>query len=50
MSALGENVHLNEDELEALITADDPEDVEKEDNFHSLQQKSPPIRIDGDDK
>jgi len=30
-------VHMNEEDLEVLITLDDPEDLEKEDTFHSLE-------------
>ena len=48
MSALSENVHLNEEELESLITADDPEDPEKEDNFHDPH--STPLKTDRNDQ
>jgi hypothetical protein len=30
-------VHMSEEDLEVLITLDDPEDPEKEDTFHNLQ-------------
>ena len=30
-------VHMSEEDLELLITLDDPEDPEKEDTFHHLE-------------
>ena len=30
-------VHMSEEDLEVLITLDDPEDPEKEDTFHHLE-------------
>ena len=30
-------VHMSEEDLEVLITLDDPEDPEKEDTFHNVQ-------------
>ena len=45
MSALGENFHVNEEELEVLVTVDDPEDPEKEDTFHDLHPNSAPINV-----
>jgi hypothetical protein len=30
-------VHMSEEDLELLITLDDPEDLEKEDAFHDLK-------------
>jgi hypothetical protein len=30
-------VHMSEEDLELLVTLDDPEDLEKEDTFHDLK-------------
>ena len=32
-----EGGHMSEEDLELLITLDDPEDLEKEDTFHDLK-------------
>ena len=37
MNVFAWEVHVSEEDLELLITLDDPEDPEKEDTFHHLQ-------------